>query len=90
MAAHVLADTVQSYDERSGSGTGFVLDELTPDALYATVRWALATWRDRPSHFAAMRREAMSLDWSWSRFAGDYEQLYIDAWERRRGQKWRG
>jgi len=85
-----LADTVRNCDERTGSGTGFVLDDLTPSSLYDTVRWALATWRERPSLFAAMRREAMSLDWSWSRFAGDYEQLYIDAWERRRGQRWRG
>ena len=85
-----LADTVRNYDERTGSGTGFMLHELSPDALYQTVRWALATWWQRRSHIDAMRREAMSLDWSWDRFAGDYELLYRQAWERRRGQPWSG
>ncbi|MSP15206.1 MAG: glycogen synthase GlgA [Myxococcales bacterium] len=85
-----LADTVRNYNERTGSGTGFAFSELTPSSLYDTVRWALDTWWKRRPHIDAMRREAMGLDWSWSRFAGEYEQLYKDAYARRRGHPWRG
>lgn len=85
-----LADTIRSYDERTGAGTGFLFGDLTPGALYDTIGWALATWWQRRPHFDAMRRAAMALDWSWSRFAGDYEQLYKDAYARRRGHPWRG
>jgi len=81
-----LLDTVQNYDERTGAGTGFVFGDLTPGALHDTVGWAIATWYQRRLHVDRMRRAAMSLDWSWTRVAGEYEQLYRDAVARRRGR----
>jgi starch synthase len=80
-----LLDTVTSYDEKKGSGTGFVFGDLTPTSLYNTCTWALSTWHDRRPHVEAMKREAMRLDWSWDRFAGEYERLYREAVLRRRG-----
>jgi starch synthase len=80
-----LLDTVTSYDEKKGSGTGFVFGDLTPTSLYNTCAWALSTWHDRRPHVEAMKREAMRLDWSWDRFAGEYERLYREAILRRRG-----
>ena len=50
-----LADTVQTYDERTGGGTGFVFSDLNPDSLANTVGWALSTFHDRP---AAHRADA--------------------------------
>jgi starch synthase len=79
-----LADTVQTYDEGTGQGTGFVFKDLTPDALANTVGWALSTYHDRPEHILQMRRRAMEQDFSWERAAAQYEQLYLDAYERRR------
>jgi starch synthase len=84
-----LLDTVANYDPARGTGTGFVFGDLTPTSLYNTCMWAVDTWQLRRPHVDAMRREAMELDWSWERFAGEYEQLYRDAFERRRGHPWR-
>jgi starch synthase len=81
-----LADTVVNYDEASGGGTGFVLHDLTPGSLGDTIGWAVSTWYDRPRHIDLMRRRAMAQDFSWARAAREYEQLYLAAYARRRGQ----
>jgi starch synthase len=80
-----LVDTVTNYDEATGNGTGFVFNDLTPDALANTIGWALSTWHDRPQHVAAMRARAMARDFSWERAAREYERLYLAAYTRRRG-----
>ena len=80
-----LVDTVRNYQEATGEGTGFLFGDLTPGALADTVGWALSTWFDRPAHVQAMRRRAMGEDFSWDRAAARYEQLYLDAYRRRRG-----
>ena len=61
-----LVDTVANYDEATGGGTGFMFDDLHPEALANTIGWALSTWYDRPEHIEAMRRRAMAQDFSWS------------------------
>jgi starch synthase len=71
-----LADTVESYDEQSGAGTGFVLHDLHPASLADTIGWALGTWWDRPAHLDALRRRAMAQDFSWTRAAAAYRQVY--------------
>ena len=71
-----LADTVEQYVQGSGMGTGFVFDDATADALYNTVGWACSTWFDRPEDIAAMRRNAMSRDFSWKNSAKKYAQVY--------------
>jgi starch synthase len=80
-----LVDTVRSYDERDGGGTGFVFNDLTPTGLADTIGWALSTYFERPQHIDRMRRTAMAQDFSWHRAAGEYEQLYREAYLRRRG-----
>jgi starch synthase len=80
-----LVDTVESYDETTGGGTGFVLHDLNPESLADTVGWALATWYDRPHHIAMLRRRAMTRDFSWDRAAREYERLYRLAVARRHG-----
>jgi starch synthase len=81
-----LADTVANYDPATGDGTGFVFDDLTPDALANTVGWALSTWHQRRAHIRGMQRRGMAQDFSWDRAARAYEELYRRAYERRRGQ----
>jgi starch synthase len=80
-----LADTVRTYDEASGDGTGFVFHDLRPDSLADTIGWAVSTWYNRPSHIERMRRRAMAQDHSWDRAADEYVQLYLAAYARRRG-----
>lgn len=74
-----LDDTVEQYDEKSGAGTGFKFQYLSPEAVYDTVGWAVSTWYDRPAHFAAMRRAAMAKDFSWAESAKRYVELYEQA-----------
>jgi starch synthase len=85
-----LADTIQSYRQETGDGNGFVFKDLTPQALADTVGWALATWYQRPAHVEAMRHGAMAEDFSWRHEAEGYEQLYLDAYRRRRGHEFGG
>lgn len=85
-----LADTVANYDEVTGGGTGFVFQDLDAGSLAETVGWALSTFYDRPEHIVAMRRWAMARDFSWDRSAAEYENLYLEAYERRRGHGFPG
>ena len=85
-----LVDTVQGYQEATGDGTGFLFGDLSPGALADTIGWALSTWFDRPAHVEAMRRRAMSQDFSWDRAAASYERLYLEAYRRRRGHPFAG
>lgn len=71
-----LADTVMNYNERYGFGTGFKFSAITPTALYNTISWANSTYYDRPDHIAAMRKMAMSQDYSWNKSSEDYQNLY--------------
>ena len=80
-----LVDTVTSYDEATGAGTGFAFHDLRPESLADTVGWAVSTWYDRPAHIDTMRRRAMEEDHSWNQAAREYAQLYLAAYARRRG-----
>ena len=80
-----LVDTVTSYDEGHGTGTGFVFHDLNAGSLADTIGWAVSTWYDRPAHIEAMRRRAMTDDHSWERAAREYRELYRAAYARRRG-----
>jgi starch synthase len=82
-----LVDTVLQYDEARNEGTGFRFDDLDAVSLANTIGWALSTYYDRPDHFKAMRLRAMAQDFSWDRAAQRYERLYLDAYRRRRGQR---
>ena len=81
-----LVDTVESYDEATRGGTGFVFDSLDADSLTNTLGWALSTYYDRPRHYRAIQRRGMKQDFSWNRSAGRYERLYAEAVSRRRGE----
>lgn len=80
-----LADTVASYDEPTGEGTGFSFDLLTPSAIYNTVGWSLWTWHNRPEHIAAMQQRAMAERFSWQDSAARYVEVYRGAVGRRAG-----
>ncbi len=85
-----LVDTVANYDETTGGGTGFMFADLSPESLANTIGWAVSTWYDRPDHIKAMRQRAMVQDFSWERAAYDYRDLYLRAYERRRGHAFPG
>ncbi|MBN1425265.1 glycogen synthase GlgA [Candidatus Fermentibacteria bacterium] len=80
-----LVDTVTSYDEASGHGTGFSFNDLSPEALFDVVGWALWAYYDRPTHIEAMRRAAMSTRFTWETAANRYLDVYRRALRLRRG-----
>src|SRR5262249_58547156 len=54
-----LVDTVTSYDEATGGGTGFVFQDLDPRSLADTIGWAVSTWDHRPAHHEKNRRRGV-------------------------------
>jgi starch synthase len=74
-----LADTVSNYVEASGKGTGFVFNDLTPQAIYNTVGWAVWAWYNRREHIEAMRLRGMAQNFSWEKSAKKYVALYESA-----------
>ncbi|HEU4536328.1 MAG TPA: hypothetical protein VFS00_19520, partial [Polyangiaceae bacterium] len=76
---------VWNYDERTGSGTGFVVDDLTPRSLYDVLGWSLWAYHNRAADLERMRRFGMSQDFGWSRAAAAYEDVYRAAYAARRG-----
>ncbi len=71
-----LSDTVEQYDEKTGEGTGFKFDNLTPNSLYDTIGWAVSTYFDRPYHMKKMIKTAMIKDFSWKNSSKKYEEIY--------------
>jgi len=74
-----LDDTVENYDEATGSGTGFKFWEISGRALYYTIGWAVSTWHDRPKHIATMQQQGMAKDFTWEASAQQYERVYENA-----------
>lgn len=74
-----LDDSVQQYDERTGSGTGFKFWDVSAGAVYYTVGWAVSTYFDRKAHMRQMIQAAMAQDFSWEQSARQYEKVYEQA-----------
>ena len=70
-----LKDSVQEYDPAAHTGTGFVFERYEPAALLAAVDRALACYR-QPDHWAAVMRNAMQADFSWTRSAHEYVRVF--------------
>jgi starch synthase len=71
-----LADTVENFNQDTGSGTGFMFDDLTPSAIYNTAGWAVWAYYNRPKQVEAMRLRGMEQDFSWKKSARKYAALY--------------
>jgi starch synthase len=73
-----LADTVVDANAQTladGTANGFVFTEADPEALWLTILRALELWPNRELWLALMLT-GMSADWSWSRRAAEYLELY--------------
>lgn len=76
-----LADSVVNLTPQTradGAASGFVFYDYTADAFLGTLRWGLATFRDRPT-WQALQRCGMTQDLSWSGSARRYLDVYHDA-----------
>jgi starch synthase len=80
-----LADTVHQYDPDSGDGTGFLFEELTPQAIYDTVKQVIDVWHSKGEHIERMRKQAMQQRFSWEKSSRRYVELYQRALQKSRG-----
>ena len=71
-----LTDTVENFNQETGIGTGFMFNDLTPQAIYNTVGWAVWAWYNRREQIGEMRRRGMKLDFSWAVSAKKYVEMY--------------
>ena len=69
-----LVDTVVDCDAKLETGTGFLFEEPTPDALFGAVQRAIAAFAT--PRWPSLRRRVMRLDRGWERAARQYEQTY--------------
>jgi len=76
-----LDDTVEQYDETTGTGTGFKFWDISSQALYYTIGWAVSTYYDRPHHIQQMKQTAMEQHFSWDESAREYVKAYLYALE---------
>ncbi len=81
-----LDDTVENYNEANGEGTGFKFYEASSNAIYYTVGWVVSTYFDRKHHMKKLIKNAMSKDFSWSKSAEKYEELYKKAIKVKKGE----
>jgi starch synthase len=74
-----LADTVHDFDPNTRpDGNGFVFRDYTAKALLRTVQRAVAAYAEKASWQTLVLR-ALASDFSWTRSAQKYVQLYADA-----------
>ena len=69
-----LRDTIVDCDARCETGTGFLFDEPTAEALIGATERAMSAMR--ATRWPALRRRVMRLDLSWERPARRYAKLY--------------
>ena len=70
-----LVDTVVDYDAKDGSGTGFVFNEETPEALLKCVDRALKLYARR-RFWMKLMKAGMKEDFSWTQSVEKYLSLF--------------
>ncbi len=71
-----LKDTVAPFDPANGSGLGFTFANATQEDMLGALYRAMEVWYDHPEDFSAMRKRAMEADFSWTRSAQEYLDIY--------------
>ncbi|NMB24193.1 MAG: glycogen synthase GlgA [Firmicutes bacterium] len=70
-----LNDTVTSYNIQTGEGNGFSFTNYNAHDMLYTINRALELYHNKPV-WAAIRKNAMEMDFSWNRSAAEYIRLY--------------
>jgi len=73
-----LDDTIDNWNPRTNSGTGFKFRDYTPEALRSSLEKALALFR-KPKSWRAVQRAGMAKDHSWDASAAEYVSVYEKA-----------
>ncbi len=78
-----LIDTVENFNKKEGTGTGFIFSDISSKALENTIGWALDTWYNEKKLYSAIQMHAMKKDFSWGKSISEYENVYKKARTRR-------
>ena len=70
-----LADTVENFDPKKNTGTGFVFQNYNKWEFFAQVIRALEVYNHK-SIWEGIVKRGMKKDFSWDRIAEKYEDLY--------------
>ena len=70
-----LDDTIESWDTRTGKGTGFKFSEYSGEALLLAIKEALRAFRDQ-TKWQVLMRNGMMKDFSWNASAREYARIY--------------
>ncbi len=71
-----LADTVIAQHGNTEDATGYHFNDLTPSAIFDTVKWALSIYNNQPQLHQKMVLNGMNQDFSWKHSATEYLNLY--------------
>jgi len=83
-----LADTIVDIDAPgSKAATGFLYSQPGPAGLLTGTRRAFAVYREDPARWRELQTAAMAHDFSWSRSASRYLEIYQNAIDARRLDK---
>jgi len=71
-----LKDTVHAYEPHSGTGNGFSFANYDAGDMCYVVREAIDLYHDNPAAYRTLQRRGMKEDFSWTRSAGKYREIY--------------
>jgi len=77
-----LNDTVEEWNPETRTGTGFKFHGYNPEDFLAAIQRALGVFRDGDAWQTLMRND-MAEDFSWSRSAAEYVEVYEEVARRR-------
>jgi len=77
-----LDDTVQEWSAEAETGTGFRFVEYRPEDLLRALRSAFASFADK-QQWRKLMRNGMARDYSWTKPAKEYVQIYEEIVRRR-------
>jgi len=70
-----LADSVEDFNPRTQTGTGFVFESYNAYALFGAVIRMLEAFRHEKA-WEGIQKRAMQMDFSWDKSAKEYEKLF--------------
>ena len=70
-----LDDTIESWDPRSGKGTGFKFSEYSGEAMISALHGAIVAFKDQ-ENWKKLMLNGMSRDYAWRHSAREYAKVY--------------
>lgn len=78
-----LDDTVDEWDPKTKTGTGFKYEDQTADDFYAALQRALDLFRSDPRSWTKIMRNGMARGYSWDKPAAEYVAVYREVAQER-------